>query len=574
MQQISEMLSQNGSQGGEGGSGSSNRLKNGHALMYDAAAAFILNHGYLNGYTDSALVRQVLLEKGLEAIMSKEPPPRPQHQPMQAFPVCPLPVSTKQDDTDSDSGVSTPLGGEGSSRRSSSSPTCVSSSMPTAAMQLPELTCAPHGGSASAVVASDSEDSWQGDSPTAAVAARQGGTRGLSRPASRGSEGGRYPQGSRRHGNGASSYGGSRSTPSFYSHSHHGSHPDLNSRSLQYSNSYSRTSTTQMRGSYQAGEGGLRYKPSRPSEGLEDGSRPEPHLVKPAPSTDLERFLIQAMPMLPFKTDEPVHTAIRSLTLDDIWKFYHEPSLYGREVWTLGGQRGPSHAYFVPYLSAMQLFTPATPGDPGSKSLYVCDVEGWPRHMHLMCEHLEEEPPFNRMPMYDMLQMLSEQEPLAGGPGEQLRTLPIADLHPASWYAVAWYPVYRIPDAPLTTRFLTYHSIGSIFSILQAGKEGLPAPGMLPLQVVGVKWNNMQNERWLEHVMDTPPSDGRDQAAGGGKGATPAMPMDPAWNAHLSELQATAERLSRGGNLRVLGQMGAEPARLRHSDFEFFVMRA
>jgi Protein of unknown function (DUF789) len=24
---------------------------------------------------------------------------------------------------------------------------------------------------------------------------------------------------------------------------------------------------------------------------------------------------------------------------------------------------------------------------------------------------------------------------------------------------VAWYPVYRIPDAPLTARFLTFHSL-------------------------------------------------------------------------------------------------------------------
>ena len=26
-------------------------------------------------------------------------------------------------------------------------------------------------------------------------------------------------------------------------------------------------------------------------------------------------------------------------------------------------------------------------------------------------------------------------------------------------FAVAWYPVYRIPDAPLTARFLTFHAI-------------------------------------------------------------------------------------------------------------------
>ena len=34
-------------------------------------------------------------------------------------------------------------------------------------------------------------------------------------------------------------------------------------------------------------------------------------------------------------------------------------STYGKEVYTLGGSRGPSLAYFVPSLSAMQLFLPA-----------------------------------------------------------------------------------------------------------------------------------------------------------------------------------------------------------------------
>ncbi len=42
----------------------------------------------------------------------------------------------------------------------------------------------------------------------------------------------------------------------------------------------------------------------------------------------------------------------------DVWEFYREPSMFGREVETLGGPRGPSTSYFVPYLSALQIFTP------------------------------------------------------------------------------------------------------------------------------------------------------------------------------------------------------------------------
>ncbi len=40
----------------------------------------------------------------------------------------------------------------------------------------------------------------------------------------------------------------------------------------------------------------------------------------------------------------------------DVWQFYLEPSLYGREVPTAGGSRGPGRAYYVPMLSGMQLF--------------------------------------------------------------------------------------------------------------------------------------------------------------------------------------------------------------------------
>ncbi|KAJ6835495.1 uncharacterized protein M6B38_332040 [Iris pallida] len=34
------------------------------------------------------------------------------------------------------------------------------------------------------------------------------------------------------------------------------------------------------------------------------------------------------------------------------------------------------------------------------------------------------------------------------------------DLHPASWYSMAWYPIYRIPEGNFRAAFLTYHSLG------------------------------------------------------------------------------------------------------------------
>ena len=50
----------------------------------------------------------------------------------------------------------------------------------------------------------------------------------------------------------------------------------------------------------------------------------------------------------------------------DLWQWYLEPSLYGTEIVTLGGSRGPSVSYYVPYLSAMQLLLPLPPEAPAS----------------------------------------------------------------------------------------------------------------------------------------------------------------------------------------------------------------
>ena len=33
---------------------------------------------------------------------------------------------------------------------------------------------------------------------------------------------------------------------------------------------------------------------------------------------------------------------------------------------------------------------------------------------------------------------------------------------PARRFAVAWYPLYRVPEAPLTARFLTFHTLASL----------------------------------------------------------------------------------------------------------------
>lgn len=62
----------------------------------------------------------------------------------------------------------------------------------------------------------------------------------------------------------------------------------------------------------------------------------------------------------------------------DVWQWFLEPSLYGTEVLTLGGSRGPSVSYYVPYLSAMQLLLPVPLSQPsqqpGTTSMLASDM--------------------------------------------------------------------------------------------------------------------------------------------------------------------------------------------------------
>jgi hypothetical protein len=180
---------------------------------------------------------------------------------------------------------------------------------------------------------------------------------------------------------------------------------------------------------------------------------------------------------------------------------------------------------------------------------------------------------------------------------------PLCQVHPASWFAVAWYPVYRIPDAPLTARFLAFYSFAQPLQVLRdaaaaaaaaaaggsgvdraaAEAAGAPMPhhlapeaaagcGLTSLQlpVVGVSWYNQMQERWKECLVEVP-------AASPGTSSIQQVTehagqqMDREF--HLEELQATAATLARGRRLFVVGPKGRTPAGLYHNDFEFFVVR-
>lgn len=100
---------------------------------------------------------------------------------------------------------------------------------------------------------------------------------------------------------------------------------------------------------------------------------------------------------------------------------------------------------------------------------------GEPSKSSILFEFFEKDAPHNRVPFTDRIGELSNTV----FPG--LSTLSTRELHPSSWYAVAWYPLYRLPcvsSDPATTRdlqasFLTFHSLSA------APATGAPIPPQL-----------------------------------------------------------------------------------------------
>ena len=156
---------------------------------------------------------------------------------------------------------------------------------------------------------------------------------------------------------------------------------------------------------------------------------------------------------------------------------------------------------------------------------------------------------------------------------------------------MAWYPAYRIPDAPLNGRFLTFHYVSPQLQAPNCGataSEGAISgpfenqaldPGhrqqqhngaySLELPISGLKLCNLHGERWFEPLsLDNVPtrSSQRNDAA-----SNRAMPRNVQYT--LSVLQRTAQYMARGTGMRLVTPKGAERLQQRHPDFEFFHTR-
>ncbi|KAE8733848.1 (RS)-norcoclaurine 6-O-methyltransferase-like isoform 1 [Hibiscus syriacus] len=186
---------------------------------------------------------------------------------------------------------------------------------------------------------------------------------------------------------------------------------------------------------------------------------------------------------------------VEYFTLSDLWSSYDEWSAYGAGVPIMLNDNETLVQYYVPYLSAIQIFTSNSPvnslreetesGDRDSFSDSSSNVSesdklwrwdgcssedggseqdsGWHvnnRLGYLYFEYFERSTPYGRVPLTDKVKGLCGRYP-------GLMSSRSVDLSPASWMAVSWYPIYHIPMGSnikdLSTCFLTYHTLSSSF---------------------------------------------------------------------------------------------------------------
>ncbi|GKV05398.1 hypothetical protein SLEP1_g17416 [Rubroshorea leprosula] len=251
---------------------------------------------------------------------------------------------------------------------------------------------------------------------------------------------------------------------------------------------------------------------------------------------------------------EPISKdVVEYYTLGDLWNCYEEWSAYGVGTDVVLNNGDCVTQYYVPYLSAIQIYTnkfgsasriPKQDNDevefesdswsddstsdklsrsPSNNSSRTWDATSedsnsdqdasWQlkdKFGYRYLQYFEISCPYWRVPLKDKVTELSQHYP-------RLMTLRSVDLAPASWIAVAWYPIYHIPsqrnDKDLCACFLTFHTLSSCF--LDSGVEHYNISGKethyskevkekeisavkISLSPFGLATHKMQGDLWVK----------------------------------------------------------------------------
>ncbi|KAJ6837129.1 uncharacterized protein M6B38_121310 [Iris pallida] len=230
--------------------------------------------------------------------------------------------------------------------------------------------------------------------------------------------------------------------------------------------------------------------------------------------SNLQSFLHKTTPFVPSQSlpkssiRESSHwqalgkDTVDCFSLRELWDQYYESSAYGLGVPVRLPTGETAVQYYVPYLSAIQIYTSKSTtalrnvGEDSESDSWSDDSESekqskswdatseeslsepdgsWPardRLGHLYFQYVEYCPPYGRVPLMEKVTELAQTYP-------GLTSFKSEDLSPASWMSVSWYPIYHIPFRrnvkDLSACFLTYHTISSSFQDNMPGdleKEG------------------------------------------------------------------------------------------------------
>ncbi|KAM7482861.1 hypothetical protein LguiB_007444 [Lonicera macranthoides] len=224
------------------------------------------------------------------------------------------------------------------------------------------------------------------------------------------------------------------------------------------------------------------------------------------------------------------------ICLRNVWEWYEKHGNYGLEVKAddyenskrLGMDSVAFRAYFIPLLSAVQLFrkckgnhtkkgdevsteamessdmyrkseTSTSKGHLPTFPVLVPQPRG-EDDLELLFEYFEPEQPQKRQPLFETIKELVKGDGYsqcgAYGDPTALQSLGLNDLHPKSWFSVAWYPIYRIPDGNFRAAFLTYHSLGHLVR-RSSTFHSLCEDVSIVSPVVGLQSYNAQGECWF-----------------------------------------------------------------------------
>ncbi|CAI0540722.1 unnamed protein product [Linum tenue] len=240
----------------------------------------------------------------------------------------------------------------------------------------------------------------------------------------------------------------------------------------------------------------------------------------------------------------PNKAMVEYFTLADLWACYDEFSAYGAGTEVSLEYDDNTTQYYIPYLSAIQLYTNKSistsrkspsefennswdedsrseklSGSLSGDSVKTCDSISndnsncdesslkSPKLGSLYFHYIEMCSPYSRVPLREKISELAKLYP-------GLMTFKNVDLSPASWMAVAWYPIYHIPsrrgEKDLDASFLTFHTLSSSFKDCGTGNENnmkspelvKTIPGGVPLPPFGLATYKVQGDIWLAHKSD------------------------------------------------------------------------